>query len=1025
MGWIRVVPQTRAFVLFVSLLTFGPVAAWAQQGSAVTATIHGTVTDQTGAVLPGATVTLKSPAIQAPQLVQVTGADGTFRFSNLFNGVYQITYQLQGFATITRPGQQLPAGFVMRLDVVLNVGAMGEVVEVSAAAPVVDTTSTSSTYNLANETIRDMPVGRGLWELITMAPGVSVAAEPDVGDSRMGNRSDISTYGVASTTTISVEGVNTSIGPSSAVYQLSFAVEEVQIKTSGQTADVQAPGMNFQAVLKSGSNTLKGNYALSYESPRGQSNNIDERLRAQGITVGEPLEHYYDVGVDLGGPVFRNKLWYYAAFSRQERLGTQLGFNKRELSRERGPDGKFYVFGEEQIATAMKRVQTSSLKVTWQATPKNRVLVVTQPTLKYEPQRNGLANRSLGSTVDYRNPGWTHKVELQSALSNRMLFNVNVGYGGYSADYSANRSQFARPGNPSISDSRSGFVFGASAQAARRPDTRANVSSSLSLFPEKEFLFLPGKHEMKVGLEYLYEMAGSGTEDNGMNHGNYLITTDSCLVDPVNPNVWRFTINAGTGLQVPTCGAQTVATGGMPFTMRQIAFRSAWPNIPRNIMEVWSAFVTDTWRLNKRVTVNWGVRFDRQHPYVPAQGNAPNMYYPTLFPGGDFARVDDIGLWNDVVPRLGVAWDLTGDGRNVVKGTWGLFVQKVDNGYAGDWNLNSGKTATFRFRDLDGNRDYTPGIGEVNLTLNGPDFASITGTGTLPPVNNDLKTSRTAEVTLSFERQLAHNLGFRAQWVHKRNYDVRASYNPLRPYEIWNRQFTRRDPGGDGFLNTADDPIENGVPRRVTFYDFDPAYIGAQFNSTVTVNRTFNNPYFNTYEFALAKRMSGRWMATASVWWTQNHVYRNPFMTTPNDEIFPINFSWIWAANFTGTYLAPYGVQLSAYYQGRSGVLGQRTVVFGQVDPDGGPSLPSSQTIMLPMEEAGSQRGPAWNTTNFRASKQFKLGKSQRLNVDFDVFNLRNVATPTAVTFASGPTFGQITDIISARIARIGGRFSF
>jgi hypothetical protein len=1009
----------------VICLTLAPAVARAQQGAAVMATIHGTVTDEQGGVMPGVTVTLRSPAIQGQTRTEVTAADGTFRFSNLFNGVYDITYQLEGFATISRPGQQLPAGFVMRLDAALKVGSIGETIQVTAAAPVVDTTSTSSTYNLAAETIREMPVGRGLWELLTMAPGVSVAGEPDVGDSRMGNRSDISTYGVASTTTIAVEGVNTSIGPSSAVYQLSFSVDEVQIKTSGQTADVMSPGMNFQAVLKSGSNSVKGNYQLSYENPAMQANNIDDRLRAQGITVTEPLEYYYDFGVDLGGPIVRDKLWYYGAFSRQQRLGTQLGFNQRELSRERGPDGRFFIFNDDQIATAMKRVQTLSLKMTWQATPKNRVLVVTQPTLKYEPQRNGTNLRSLGSTVDYRNPGWTHKVELQSALSNRALFNVNVGYGGYSADYSANRSIFARPGNPSITDSRTGFIFGASAQAAQRPDTRANVSASLSLFPEKELKFLPGKHELKVGGEYLYEMAGSGTEDNGTRHGNYLITTDSCLVDPANVNLWRFTTNANTGLQVPTCGAQTVAQGGMPFTMRQIAFRSAWPNIPKNIMEVYSAFITDTWRLNRGITVNWGVRFDRQHPYVPEQGNDPNIYYPELFPGGYFDKVDNVGLWNDVVPRLGIAWDINGDGRNVVKGTWGLFAQKVDNGYAGDWNLNTGKTATFRFRDVDGNRDYTPGIGEVNLAVNGPDFVSISGTGTLPPVNHDLRTERTAEVTASFERELMRNIGFRAQWVHKREYDVQASYNPNRPYEVYNQQFTRRDPGPDNFLDTADDPIENGQPRMVTFYDFDPAYIGPQFNSTITVNREINNPYWNTYEFALAKRMSGRWSAQTSVWWTQNHVYRNAFMTTPNDEIFPLNFSWIWAANFTGSYILPGDVLVSAYYQGKTGVLGQRTYAFQQVDPDGGPSLPSSTSISIPMEEAGSQRGPAINTINFRASKQFRLRTSQVLHLDFDVFNIRNVATPTGITYASGPNWGRITDILPARIARVGARFTF
>jgi hypothetical protein len=459
--------------------------------------------------------------------------------------------------------------------------------------------------------------------------------------------------------------------------------------------------------------------------------------------------------------------------------------------------------------------------------------------------------------------------------------------------------------------------------------------------------------------------------------------------------------------------------------MRQIAFRSAWPNIPENRMEVWSAFITDTWRVNRKVTVNWGIRFDRQHPFVPAQGNEPNAYYPTLFPGGDFAEVDNIGLWNDVVPRFGIAWDLAGDGRTVLKGSAGLFTEKVDNGYAGDWNLNTGKTATFLFRDLDGNRDFTDGIGETNMTINGPDFISISGTDTLPEVVPGLETSRTSELTLSLERQLAQNLAFRAQWVYKTNYNVRTSYNPNRPYEVWNQEFTRRDPGGDGLLDTADDPKVNGQPRMVTFYDYDPAYRGAQFNGTTEVNRDKNNPYWNTYEFMLTKRMSGRWMASASVWWTQNHVYRSPMMATPNDEIFPLNFSWIWAANFTGTYLLPYGIQVSGYYQGKNGTSGQRTYQFQAADPDGGPSLPSSTSITLPMEEPNTQRGPAIGTVNLRASKQFELGGSKRLNLDFDVFNVGNVNTATGITYASGPNYLRVTEIIPARIARIGARFSF
>ena len=160
------------------------------------------------------------------------------------------------------------------------------------------------------------------------------------------------------------------------------------------------------------------------------------------------------------------------------------------------------------------------------------------------------------------------------------------------------------------------------------------------------------------------------------------------------------------------------------------------------------------------------------------------------------------------------------------------------------------------------------------------------------------------------------------------------------------------------------------------------------------------------------------------MWWTQTHSYRNALLTSPNDEIFPINNTWVWAANFTGTYELPFGVLGSAFYQGKTGLLGTRSYAFPQVDPDGGPSLPSSTTITIPMEEANSQKGPAVHLVNVRLSKRFDLGRT-RLSADLDWYNVTNSSLPTAISFATGPTFGRVTGIVDSRIARVGLRFSF
>jgi len=1051
----RMAVYVRGLLAAMTMVTLCAAPARAQQ--AVTGSIFGTVTDASGGVLPGVTVTLKSPAIQAPQLVQVTQADGTFRFTPLFNGVYEISYALQGFSTVTRADQQLPAGMQMRLDASMKIGGIESVVQVSGAAPVVDTASTSTSNTLSATTIQNTPVGRGLWELLSMTPGINVSAKPDVGDSEMGNRSDIVTYGVVSNNTIAVEGVNTSLGPSSAVYQLSFSVEEVQIKTTGQSADIQGGGMNFQAVLKSGSNKLKGNYGISYESPKLQSNNMTPEYYAAGLAPN-PLVSYYDLGLDLGGPILKDKLWYYAAYARQSRNSKVLGWTDTRLSKTPGPDGKYYTTVVDASPDNLKEVSTKSLKVSYQMTPKNRIMFVAQPTVKYEPQRNGSLGqgnsitRPLLATVQYHDPGFTYKGEMQTAFNNKTLLDVNVGRRGYITHYSANDAGYGVKGFPSITDSTINYALGPSSSTSFANNYQWNAGASLAFFPERGLKFLPGKHEMKVGGQFLRNVGGSTNENNAWPlQGNYDIATGWCLVNAANGNVPQFTTTAATGASAATCGsAQATKPGAMPYIMNRITFRSAYNEKSVTYGDQISAYVTDTWRVDRRVTVNWGVRYDRQHPWVPATTISPMSANddPTgLFQGGTFAKQDGFALYQNTVPRLGVAWDIDGKGRNVAKASYSLYTgtSVSTQGYS----LAGGKTISYNFRDIDGNRDFTPGIGEVAFSqytpgclsarpTTCPDVTAEPSTSTIPaqsPKQRGVKAPVEQEISASLEREVAHNLGVRFLFVNKSSFSAQTNTTPGRPYEVWNRQFTRRDPGPDGLLSTADDPLVNGAPRMVTFYDYDPAYRDASFATTSLVNvpRERSGKSY-TYELAMTKRMSNRWQATASGWITLVRNPRTLLIQTPNDEIFPNNDYSQWAANITATYLAPKGVLVSMFYQGKeclpssgggSSCKGTRTFAFTQVDPDGGPSLPSSATITIPMEPAFQNSGKSNHVINLRASKQLKLSKRTLLSLDVDTFNVFNTSTPTAITYVSGVNWGKVTEKIDARIARIGARFSF
>src|SRR5262249_49131000 len=157
-----------------------------------------------------------------------------------------------------------------------------------------------------------------LQNIIAMAPGVTPAT-PDVGGSTMAQRQDISSYGVASQPKLQVEGMNIAMGAdmNAPIYFNDNTLEEVQIKTSGNDAQVSTPGISMVAVLKSGGNTFHGAYASAFQTPDLQANNLTPLLRLQGLSVTAPLKKFYDVSADLGGRVVKDKLWFYGAFSRQ------------------------------------------------------------------------------------------------------------------------------------------------------------------------------------------------------------------------------------------------------------------------------------------------------------------------------------------------------------------------------------------------------------------------------------------------------------------------------------------------------------------------------------------------------------------------------------------------------------------------------------------------------------------------------------------------------------------------------------
>jgi hypothetical protein len=957
-----------AALLFLAAFLFMSSVRPALAQSVSSGTIHGVVRDQSGGVLPGVTATLTSPALQVKQLVQVTDAEGAYRFVDLPAGTYALKFELPGFSTLIRDDLRLTVGFVARVDESMKVGAMEESVTVSGQSPVVDITSTSASVAFTKEILESVPRGRDLQNVLAMAPGVTQETI-DVGGSTLAQRQDTASYGVEAQPKLQYEGMNIAMGAdqNTPIYFIDNSLEEVQVKTSGNDAEVSTPGVSMVAIMKSGGNTFHGSYRASWQPGSLQASNLNDELRAQKIGEPPKLKKFYDVAADLGGRIIRDKLWFYGGYARQSKSEGTLGF-----AAAAGPDGR-YLTGDEPQAYFESSLYQYSAKVSYQMSQNNRMVYAWQQGVKTQPQNGGGRFRPLEATRDYRNPTSIQKAEWQSTVNPQFLLNAVGGYVGYMTDYDAGRS-FASADAPSRQDLETGLFTGSHVQNQNKTRDRYQAEASASFFPQRSFA---GRHDFKTGVSIYWDRTSDGWRNNLA--GNYVLITD-----------------------------KIGGVSGTPFRIR--AYNT--PVRPRDNEDIYAWYFKDTWRPTERLTFNLGVRWEYQHSYLPEQDYDGARDFPTVFPAKHVNKLD-VQTFNRAVPRVGVAYDL--GGKSVIKATWGLYNYIVGDTYGDVFAATATANAVFLWHDLNGDKKWTPN--ETNLDVNGDDFVTITAASNAE-LSPELKQPNTWETTASYERELAPNLGFRVMYINKIIDGSLATINTKRPYSAFSVPITRRDPGPDGILNNADDG------GSVTFYDYASSYRGAAFVNRQRVNAD-NTDRFHSMEFTLTKRASDRWMGQISYFAVKSHRWLAGVFQNPNDEFFPLDETWSWAGNISASYRLPYDINVSGFLQSKSGVKGQRTNIFRTADPDGGPSIANNGNTTIRLEPYGTQTLSAFNILNFRANKDVRLTGGRRLSIDFDVFNLLNSATPTGADFSSGPTFGYATGVTPSLITRIGARFTF
>jgi hypothetical protein len=954
-----------AGVLAAVFVLFSTAAAFAQ----TTGSVNGTVTDNTGAVLPGVTVTATSPVMMGVQTA-VTNENGMYRFPSLPPGTYALNYELSGFNRVNREDIVVNIGFTATVNVQLQVATVQETVTVTGQSPVVDVTNSNQQTNFTQEALDNLPNARDIWSLIGQAPGMMVTRF-DVGGSRAGTQTGFSAFGYSGQVRVQVDGVNTTEGTGAAGFYYDYgSFDELQLGTDGNDAQAATPGAQVNAVIKSGGNDLRGDFYFDYENSSLQGKNIDDRLRNLGASDFKILK-YRDPNLTLGGPIKRDKLWYFGSLRDQVTGVTVLGFPQPT------PDPSF------EFPTEL---QNGTYKVTYQITQNNKIGHYIQMGRKIQ------SHRGAGSTL-YRHAefmqdsiSYAGNIDWNSVVSPTFFFNTRVAAFGYNwpnLPYGAN-GELNENLTLRIRDQSSSNSAG-SEEADRNDRRRTQFDWTGILFRDN---WAGGNHSLKFGV--VSELEGQLFRQEGfLNH-------------------YRTHYNSPN----------------QDFT---VPYRIQIYNTPRDASN-WNwhhgLFINDQIQRG-RVSFNAGIRWDYYSSYYPDQDILPGPFRDFFYGGAALPngyRIDatpfagtwripgqnDIRKFASIAPRVGVAWDLLGDGKTTLKANYGRFYHNTGIG-SGTVNPAQGISYTFNWTDLNGDRMFQ--VNEFGT------FVTSSG-GTTQLIHPDIKHTYTDSYSLWFEREVMANMGLRVGYTHRTDGNNSAAVQLNRVGSLYTDQRTFNDAGPDGRLNTADD----GPP--IVVFDIPQAQLLPSRTITSTVDGVIVTD--RAVDLTLTKRMSNRWSLQTD--FLYNWDRDRGFVQNPNQERFNDNMVTIWSWKANGTYQAPWGINVTPTIRYQAGDPRARIVEV---------SLRTG-TLDYEAERTGAYREDSIWLFDTRVEKRLRFGGGRSVGLFFDAFNIANSNAAEVMdeitgrrnTTVNGQTvnyqrFMRPTNILAPRVFRFGFKLGF
>lgn len=929
----RTVLRVFAALVIVPLLSM-PAAA--QSSSA---TIVGVVRDSSGGALPGVAVEVSSPALIERFKTATTTDSGTYQVVDLRPGEYTVTFALQGFQTVRQQQVTLSAAFTATVNATLPVGQLQEEVIVKGGSPVIDVRSGTSERALHQDLIEGIPVGRIPNVAVMLVPG-AVTARPDVGGSETGQTAGVSVHGSQTRDLVwNTDGLdmtsNTGSGGVSGQYPNQGAYQEIVVQTKALPAEIGAGGVSVNMVTKDGGNRFRGDLFGTFTNSSLQADNVSDEQRERGLVAPSATDVFYDLNASVGGPILRDRLWF---------LGSARRFRVDRFEASTfNPDGSQAL--DENL------IWNTSGKLTWQINQANRLSGFVDYNYKIRDHRRQTtaAYQFVSPEASYNSPLWgpVSNVKLTSTLKPNLLLDTGFSwyYIPWSLDY---QPDLAADALPRVDIARSTLTGAPPPSMVRANQERRTWNAVASWLPRWK-----GDHQIKGGVQFSH--APYGQIFDSLGHGDLVARYRNGVPDSV------------TVYNTP------VATSLDQFEL--------------------GVFAQDSWTLTRRLTINAGLRYERHVGSLNEQSAGAGDFVPAR----TYAAQSNLIVWNTVVPRVAVAYDLTGAGRTVAKISASQYTQRQGSQLVDQFNPLRQNTEVRTWRDA--NADLIPQPGEI-----GPGQGAL-DRGATVRIDPDLVRPRQWEFTASVEHELANDFAVSASYFYRDYQDLtavvnvavtEADYSPLtitnpldgQPFTIYNQSAAS--------IGRVDNLLTNSDKLAQSYH-----------GGELTFNRRFRN---NLTLFGGVTVGTNKSAPVAS--------------NNPNDQINAAGYDLLDSrviVNFSGVYRLPWSLNVSghlAHYSGqplRRIYTVTRTVV---------PTLrQTSQDVnLLP---AGEARKPDQTLLDIRLGRRFQGARGLAIEPLLEIYNLLNENASVQEVEQVGPALGRISRNIDGRLVRFGVKVSF